>query len=451
MYKDNKRKEFQRFTFKKGEGVITLPKRDFLQILGDAFDNFLYTLVRTERNRNQDYEDRRIKTYHKNVVFWQETLLNYNHIGQRIRLKNFSVIEWLPSSPGLFFTGKAENSRRKAEQSFNFDRNEFLPLGKLEMVLGGIGSVRLGSDTIGRNTNRYYMCATSSGASHEGIPLILDGRLYSTIIDEVKSKGYCKGELTGTIQILQTEKSIITYDREVPKYCLVVDDIKKWNDTADDILVTIAVAFQCEDDRDYGFNRNTEKTEFKWTFCTFEPNRGDDNLIKSVDWLRDYTERYCGDPKIISDFDEHRNHFTDVEFSIRNIMSNETNRARISEYAHNYQFNINKVVMGDNFENISGTIINRSIVSNSFNKVREQIDEEAAQLLQHITEEVERSGDKEAVEIMESFHEEIQKPEPKKSLLKTFWNGVVTAVPALITNADKVLDIIEKVGKVLPH
>jgi len=54
-------------------------------------------------------------------------------------------------------------------------------------------------------------------------------------------------------------------------------------------------------------------------------------------------------------------------------------------------------------------------------------------------------------EKMEEFHKELQKPEPKKSLLKSFWNGVVTAVPALITNADKVLNIIEKVGNIMPH
>ena len=107
--------------------------------------------------------------------------------------------------------------------------------------------------------------------------------------------------------------------------------------------------------------------------------------------------------------------------------------------------------MGDNFESISGTVINRSIVSNSFNKVKEQVGEEDARLLQQITEEVEKSGNKDAVENMEGYHQEIQKPETKKSLLKSFWNGVVTAVPALITNADKILNIIEKVGKMLPR
>jgi uncharacterized phage infection (PIP) family protein YhgE len=107
--------------------------------------------------------------------------------------------------------------------------------------------------------------------------------------------------------------------------------------------------------------------------------------------------------------------------------------------------------MGDNFENISGTIINRSIVTNSLNKISHQLDDESADLLKKITQEVEKSGNNDAKDNMEEFHREIQKPEPKKSLLKSFWTGVVTAVPALISNADKVLSIIEKVGTIIPH
>lgn len=122
------------------------------------------------------------------------------------------------------------------------------------------------------------------------------------------------------------------------------------------------------------------------------------------------------------------------------------------EYSNEFRDRIiNNIYMGDKFENISGTVINRSLVTNSLNKVSQQLDDEAVQLLKRINQEVENSGNKEAVENMEEFHKELQAPEPKKSLLKSFWNGVVSAVPALITNADKVMNIIEKIGKVIPH
>ena len=108
--------------------------------------------------------------------------------------------------------------------------------------------------------------------------------------------------------------------------------------------------------------------------------------------------------------------------------------------------NIGKVFMGDNIENNHGTIINHSIVNNSLNKILQRLGEEEAQLLKHITNEVEKSGQQDALENMEEFHKEIQKAEPKKSLLKSFWNGISTALPALITNTDKILGIIDKVG-----
>jgi hypothetical protein len=121
------------------------------------------------------------------------------------------------------------------------------------------------------------------------------------------------------------------------------------------------------------------------------------------------------------------------------------------EYSHEFrEAIINHIYMGDKFENISGTVINRSVVTNSFNKISEQLDPESVALLKQITEEVDKSGNKEAVENMEAFHTEIQKPEPKKGILKSLWNGVTTAIPALITNTDKVVDIIEKIGKMIP-
>ncbi len=451
-----KKRDFndQRLKFQGGKGSLALKKRDVTQLVADAFDNSLYNLVGKERNDRFDIyrnysPNREDKFYFENSNFWTETLLSYNAIGQRIRLKNFSLIEWLPSSPGLFFTGKAEVSRRKAEAHFNALHREYLPLGKLEMILGGIGSVRLGSEQ-NMQLSKYYLCGTSSGASHEGVPLIVERSLYANIISEIKEKGYCKGDIIGTIEILQTEKSIIIFDREVPKYCIVVEDFIRSNERTENLTVTIATAFQT-DNNSWRIMHDDSYSEYAWTFCSFEPQRGDANLVNAVNWINEYAFRYSGSSEILCDFDEHKNHFDTVLFSQREIMSGRFNKGKLQEFSQFYQITINKVIMGDNFESISGTVINRSIVSNSFNKVKEQVGEEDARLLQQITEEVEKSGNKDAVENMEGFHQEIQKPEPKKSLLKSFWNGVVTAVPALITNADKILNIIEKVGKMLPR
>jgi hypothetical protein len=446
-----------RLKFKGGKDSFFLEKRDFIQLFTDAFDNFLYTLVDKYRGKylaNSVYlsPKKKDRLYYENSIFWKETLLDYNGIGQRIKLINFSLIEWLPSSPGLFFTGKAEESRRKAEAHFNPSNNEYLPLGKLDMILGGIGSVRLGSEQ-NNQLSQYYLCGTSNGVSHEGIPLIVERSLYAKIISEIKENGYCKVDIIGTIEILRTQMSILNFDREIPKYCIVVEDFIKVNKKSENLTVTIATAFKTNENS-WSRNNNDTYSGYAWTFCSFEPKRGDEDLVNAVNWINDYALRYSESSEILCDFDEHKNHFDTVLFSQREIMSLKFNHEKvqkISQIFQIFQITTGPMIFGDNIQNNSGTVINRSIVLNSFNKVKEMLGEDDARLLQQITEEVERSENKDAVEIMEGFHQELQKPEPKKSLLKSFWNGVVTAVPALITNTDKVLNIIEKVGNLLSH
>lgn len=100
--------------------------------------------------------------------------------------------------------------------------------------------------------------------------------------------------------------------------------------------------------------------------------------------------------------------------------------------------------MGDKFENVrNATIVNRSFVQNAFNKVKREYDEETAQALKEIAEEIEKSKNTEAAENFNSFNEELQKPEPKKSILRTLWAGVTTALPSML----QMTDIVAKISK----
>ena len=90
-----------------------------------------------------------------------------------------------------------------------------------------------------------------------------------------------------------------------------------------------------------------------------------------------------------------------------------------------------EVHMGDKFSNISGPIINRSLVESSFNKVKAQVGNEAADVLAKAAELIEASGNRQAAELFEQFNEELQRPEPRKSVLSTAWDGIVKIVPAI--------------------
>ncbi|MDR1895187.1 MAG: hypothetical protein LBR10_00160 [Prevotellaceae bacterium] len=86
---------------------------------------------------------------------------------------------------------------------------------------------------------------------------------------------------------------------------------------------------------------------------------------------------------------------------------------------------------------------NRSKVEGSFNKISEQMDENTANVLKQIAEIVESSANNKAKDLFEEFSKEINKPEPKKSLLETYWNGLISALPILASTASITASILK--------
>lgn len=123
---------------------------------------------------------------------------------------------------------------------------------------------------------------------------------------------------------------------------------------------------------------------------------------------------------------------TQVRKNIRRKVDNYLKSCYNSLFIGTMQGDI-EIMEGDVIRDIGAgaTVINRSLVEKSFNKVRDQFDENAASALRLIAQEIEKSGNKEAGELFDSFNEELQKPEPKRSLLRTLWNGMVEALPAI--------------------
>jgi hypothetical protein len=92
--------------------------------------------------------------------------------------------------------------------------------------------------------------------------------------------------------------------------------------------------------------------------------------------------------------------------------------------------------MGDTFSNIhNSAIVNRSMVENAFNKTKSEMGEHTAVVLLKVAELVAQSGNKEAGELLDQFNEELSKPQPRKSLLKRSWDGLVVVLPAITSIA----------------
>lgn len=89
-----------------------------------------------------------------------------------------------------------------------------------------------------------------------------------------------------------------------------------------------------------------------------------------------------------------------------------------------------QAVMGDNFSSISdSTIVNRSLIANSLNRLHEQGDGETAEALRLLADAVEESGNQEAAECLDSLNEELAKPESRKSVMRAMWDRIIVLLP----------------------
>jgi hypothetical protein len=107
---------------------------------------------------------------------------------------------------------------------------------------------------------------------------------------------------------------------------------------------------------------------------------------------------------------------------------------------------VQEVVMGDKFENIqNATIINRSHVENAFNTARETLGADVADAIVQLAEAVERSQNAAAGAIFDQFTGELEHPEPNRSKLRQFWDGLVALVPDITA----LTGVAETIGKLV--
>jgi hypothetical protein len=146
-------------------------------------------------------------------------------------------------------------------------------------------------------------------------------------------------------------------------------------------------------------------------------------------------------PRILTDFDEHYSLFPcSVEFPLADIVRGNVdwetlrayNKLQAGTYIETY-IGEYITVKGDKIDvhGSGNTIVNRSTVSHAFNRVSASHDKEVAKALLDVETEINKSGNRDAAENFESFSEELAKPEPKKSLLKSLWQGTLAALPTL--------------------
>ena len=110
-------------------------------------------------------------------------------------------------------------------------------------------------------------------------------------------------------------------------------------------------------------------------------------------------------------------------------------RERINPVVNNY---------GDTVHAHGGsTINNRSVVVNSFNTFAVKYDEETAAALVRLEDLVRRSGNVDAQDNLDAFLEEIQRESPRRSILRSLFEGIQQAVPTVAQAGDVLLKVRE--------
>jgi hypothetical protein len=411
------------------------------QLIVDTIDVGLFGQI--EPKTNPESAGRRLRS---NEELWRDLLCATLGHGDTVILDGFQLLEWLPASPGRYFTPDAVRGRGYAAGFWDWTSGEFLPLGKYEMVLGGVGSVRLAPRFI-RGGEVCFFCATSNGISHQGIPVIVPIDEGREILKDIKANGAWAGSLTGTLWPLPVERSPIAFDREIPKYYLFAERLERTGLINSDPLVTVAITYgstyrEGRPELVGGIQINPSKN---WSFASFNPSEGTTALKRAVDWLKQYAVRRTstyedGEWKeqppealaIVGDFDDAHKHFDNpIEFPLASILSGRYDSHVLDFYGRVLNLTVNKeVVMGDKFENIhNATIINRSVVRDAIKSVQASAGADVSEALASVAAAVEESKNAAAGALFNSFTEELNKPVPDKSALKQCWDGLTKLLP----------------------
>ena len=298
-----------------------LNNKDILYIIKEALDTFYYKDIKpTVSFRTPDL------VYSDNISFWGDALRENHFPSAYICLNDFHLMEWLPFAPGRYFTHDAYSQRNQAAYHISLERNEYLPAGKVSMVRGGIGAIRLAEKQI-NGTITHFLGASSTGIAHQGIPVALPAEEYRKAMPLIKKHGGCRATLTGSLQTVTEDFPALSYDRSLPRYCFFAEDIKIIEPSqSGKLMTTVASMFttQTEEYVGYNFNRNDDPNVVakSWTFCSFNPGESGRTVQDAAEWLFDYAKRYSGDePKILTDFDEQYKLFPcRVEFPISDIV-----------------------------------------------------------------------------------------------------------------------------------
>ncbi len=282
------------------------------------------------------------RVFHTNNSVWEAIL--YERLRRTditIILDGFFLFEWLPRSPGLFYTKRGRDARREAEHNIESIRDGVIiynPYGKASMLDGGVGNVRLKPVDI-RDKSYVFMAASSSGICHEGFPVGVPIEFYNQCIDEITARGVVVRRLVGKLKFIPDSLSDLYRGyAEVPQLYLDVENVLPPTNAQsrhmEELRVSVAASFMSDYE---GPNRTYA------TYVNFDPSERD-SLRIATEWIeQDYViGRYRG--RVITDFDQQQGHFATAPFSLEKVMKLQLTEVEVRDIASKWHVNADRAL-----------------------------------------------------------------------------------------------------------
>jgi hypothetical protein len=282
-------------------------------------------------------------SYRGNEDVWRDIIEQRVSAGQEIVLQRFQVMDWFPRAPGLYHTRSAERAREEAyrhlhprlmdspvrdhapqvgkRRSLSGYTAVFTPAGKLSMLQGGIGCIRLKPIRISGRFH-WLIAATSDGIVHAGLPIAVPQAIYGRLISQLQEVGAVCAVIFGELDFLDDPFSRLfdTYER-VPRLYLRVTELHPCELPVEKLEASVAVSF---------VSNYEGRPKVYTTYVIFKPNiKG--SFDEAVSWMKnDYVEgEYCG--RIITDFDQTRTIFSEARLALSSVMDRLVSRGTLRE------------------------------------------------------------------------------------------------------------------------